>query len=155
MTAADLKLPRLMAVAFKVGGIGAVQKLSDVFGGKLAHIPLKENCSDRHILVQTAGRAVANALCDAYGGGSVEFPRAQKVLRLYLAAGLVENGASNNAIVDALDVSWREARRLRKRLKGRDALARALAELRPPSTKESRQTDLEHWLKTAPSPAKR
>jgi hypothetical protein len=146
MNVADLKLPQLMAVACEAGGMDAVARLAQAFGGQRIYIP-KETCPPNHPLVVVAGQDVADGLVEGFGGGLVEFPRGGVTLRLYLAAGLFAAGKSDNQVADALDITYRAARRLKKRLKGRGALARALAELVPQNRKASAQIDLEDWLR--------
>ena len=155
MNCEDLKLPALLATACKAGGIEAVKRLSEGFGGKLMYIPPREACPDNHLLVQVGGRAVADALCNVYGGTPVEFPRGEAVLNLYLAAAMIEEGLSNNQIAARLSITWRHARRLRKRLKGKDPVARALASTKVPFKKVGQQIDLEEWLQVGAKKAKR
>lgn len=155
MNVADLRLPKLLALACKVGGMDVVQKLSDAFGGKLMYIPPVDACPDTHVLVQVAGRAVADALCKVYGATPVEFPRGDRVLQLYIAAQMFEDGASNNQVAVALGTSWRQARRLRQRLRGRDKVVAALAEITVRRKKVSEQIDLEEWLQAGSEKSKR
>lgn len=157
MNVADLKLPRLMAVVCKAGGMEAVEKLADAFGGKLVYIPTRDGCPDNHLLVLAAGRAVADALCSAYGGNMLEFPRGNDTLRLYLVAGMLaeDKHTSLNQIAAALGISWRQARRLRKQVGGRTKLAKALAEIVAPRRKVGRQFDLEDWLQAGATPNKK
>lgn len=155
MNIADLGLPKLLAVACKAGGFDAVQRLAEALGGKLVYIPSLKACTDNHILVQAGGRAAADALCAAYGPSNVEFPRATKTLKLYLAAALFAEGKSNNQVADTLGCSWREARRLKKRLRGKDPVARALAQVTNPPKKEELQLDLEDYLRSTAKKSKR
>lgn len=157
MNVTDLKLPRLMAVVCKAGGMDAVEKLADAFGGKLVYIPNRDGCPDNHLLVQAAGRAVADALCSAYGGNTLEFPRGNDTLRLYLVAGMLaeDENTSNNQIADAVGCTWRQARRLRKKVRGRTKLAQALAEIVAPRRKVGRQLDLVELLQADATPNKK
>jgi hypothetical protein len=138
-------LPELLRVACEAGGMEAVQALSEAFGGKQIYIPTR-NCGDDHPLVQVAGRAVANAICDRWNTQNVEFPFGRGAVRTWLAASLVAEGASLNTMAGKLRISFREARRLKKRIER----GGTLAHMAPGQKRDGRQIDIEDYLSQPP-----
>lgn len=137
-------LPEMLRVACKVGGMEAVQALSEVFGGRKVIIP--NHCGDDHPLVQTAGRAVADALSDRWGGMQLEFPRGVPALRVWFAATLLKDGATLNDLVTELRITHRRARQLKKKIeRGEVTVAKKAGAKRDP-----RQIDIEDLLKPKP-----
>lgn len=150
MNVTNLHLPHLLEVARRAGGMAAVKKLTDAFGGRMMYVPRRENCPDNHVLVQALGRDVADALCDAVGGlRYIEIPKGSAMIPLLVVAGmLAENPRTTaNQIAAALDITYRHARRLRKQLKARRGLMATLADAATAARKNSPQIDLEEWLK--------
>lgn len=143
-------LPKLLRVACKVGGMEAVQALSEVFGGKQIKIP--KRCGDDHPLVQAGGRAVADAICAAFAPDQVEFPRGGKTLRMWIAATMLDEGATMNELVAALRISHREARRLKKKIeKGGGTITAPAPKSRP---RDPRQMDIEDLVPATSRPLK-
>jgi hypothetical protein len=113
VTAPLPRLPKLLAVALKAGGLEAVEKLVRHFGAKQLKVP--HRCGDHHVLVAVAGRKVADALCIEAGGSVVEFPRGVRTMRRLALDELLDRDqpASLAEIAAALDVSRRHAVRLK------------------------------------------
>ena len=135
MSDALIGLPRLLAIAGKVGGITAVRGLAKAFGGRRTSIPKK--AGDNHPLVIAAGRKAADAIMREYGGEDVQFPKGKRALtRLVL---LELTGKSTNQVAMALGVTYRQALRLKSGGVKDGTISRRAA--------DTRQFDIEDYLK--------
>jgi hypothetical protein len=115
MTAPLPRLPKLLAIALKAGGLDAVLKLARAFGGKQMTLPTR--CGDNHPLVVAVGRKVADAICGQAGGiGKFDFPRGTRSLQRLALDELLDRDppATLNEIAEALGKSHRQAANLKR-----------------------------------------
>jgi hypothetical protein len=144
MTAPLPRLPALLGIALRAGGLEAVRKLVREFGGKSMTLP--KHCSDGHPLVALVGRKVADAICERAGGvGKVDFPRGVRMLQRLALDDLLaaEPPATLNEIASALGVTHRHAARLKEAREagGNESLAPA-----PRRKVDPRQIDIDDYL---------
>jgi hypothetical protein len=146
VTAPLPRLPKLLAVALRAGGLEAVEKLVRAFGAKQLKVP--HRCGDHHVLVAVAGRKVADAICDQAGGSVVEFPRGVRTMRRLALDELLDRDrpASLADIARALDVSRRHAVRLKVARNAEPAATPPVAATRK-AANDPRQLDLEDYAK--------
>jgi hypothetical protein len=143
VTAPLPRLPKLLAVALKAGGLDVVMKLSKQFGGQQLKLPPR--CGDSHPLVVAAGRKVADAICAEAGGiGKFDFPKgAASLQRLALDELLTrEPPATLNEIAASLGITHRRAAQLKDQLEA----GQAPAAPRSRRKVDPRQIDIEDML---------
>jgi hypothetical protein len=138
-------LPEMLRIACKVGGMDAVLALSEAFGGRQMKIP-KPRCGDDHPLVQVAGRAVADAICNEWPGHQLEVPRGGAALRVWLAATLLAEGATLNQLVGELRISHRWARKLKRQVERGGAAAATVERAGRRAERDERQGDIEAFI---------
>lgn len=111
-------LPPTLAKVAQLAGLPAALALAEARGGREVYIPRR--ATESHWLVQTVGRAAADAISDYFGDQRLQLPLGPRNFYSRArrrAAEMLEAGDSVNQVVEQTGVCARSVKRYRKRLR--------------------------------------
>jgi hypothetical protein len=104
------KVPRLLAERL---GYDMGMLLMKKFGGVQVSVPAKPILVKGSVIARALGEEAALAMCELFGGGSVEIPTGSRLRRDDRRRAIIDHPGTNNEAARALGVSSRWVRMVR------------------------------------------
>jgi hypothetical protein len=133
----------MMRLVHRVGGIEAVVKMAQVFGGKNVYFP--KTASDGHPLVVAMGRTAAEAVMKVFGGHSYDVPQGISP-RIAAAVDVLQKKGTLNQAATAAGMTRRSMSRVRAKLEKGEAPSWLPAKKPFVKRADDRQIDMDEIL---------